>query len=737
MSAAPTTITVVIAPAAASLGPLEREVTVRFLHDGAGRRKKKGQLVAPDVDEAGTMDTPRRPLWARERHGLAGWRRSPIDVAAALLFGRAIDGAPGLLAALRTGAPRVVIDVPDPLVLAALRGLAPSMLYGESARIEPVTTSLNVEDAGDAEILTLVVAQPPKPKDRDEVGQGLLRLLQVARPLLCLSPDAESHLPPAALRAADRRVTIPPLDPALIAAVIRIVTGLRCRKAALATTADLDVSVADLAVAIRADRSPAECLANLRRLADMAGERSGIGRDLSLDQLHGMMDAVEWARSTLADLAAWRAGAPWSSVSSGAVIVGPPGTGKTLLAAVMAAEGDLPFVTGSLARWQSEDQAHLGTTLRAMRRAFEEAKLKAASGRGGRRGCILLVDEVDSFPDRTRVTHDHRDYVVEVVNSLLEHLDGAVSREGVIVIGTTNAIERCDPALLRPGRLSRILKIGFPDLDERVAMLRVRLGQDLHDVDLLPVARVTERATGAVLEELVVDARRIASRAGRPLRVADLLAVAGRADAETPPAHLRRTAIHEAGHALVAALEVGTDRLVVALQSRDGVAGWVDMTGSERTAGTRREIESSIRILLAGRAAEEVLLGEPSAGAHADLASATTLVAHMLGTWGVAATGRLLALGGRDAAEILADPALRTEASGLLDALYDEACGTVRHHRDDVRRIADRLLVERRLDGRAVAAMMRLSGRGGAEDVMAARASSEPDDEVATTGAPS
>lgn len=688
-------------------GPLEQEVARRFLHDDLVPRGLQG--IDPSIDlgsgEAPSWARPKRPK-RPDQAGLAALRHSPMTVAAGLLFAQAIDAVPPLLGELRRGTQRIVIDVPDPLLFSALRGIWSVVLFGDDSRIEPVLGSLPPEHALGATVMSLVVPQPPKAKDRADAEEALLRLLQVPRPLICLSPDAGTHLPPAALRAADHRLTVPGLDPNLIGAVIRIVTGRHCRKADLATIGDGEFGLADLAIAVRADRSPAECLARLARLAASNLDRSGIGRDLSLDQLHGMADAVAWARSTLADLAAWRAGGPWSDVSSGAVIYGPPGTGKTLLASVMAAEGDLPFVTGSLPRWQSEDQAHLGTTLRAMRRTFDEARQQAVGGRAGRRGCVLLIDEIDSFPERSRVTHDHRDYVVEIVNSLLELLDGANGREGVIVIGTTNDPNRLDPALLRPGRLSRVLRVGYPDLDERVAMLRVRLGRDLRDVDLLPVARVTERATGAVVEQLVIDARRIASRAGRPLSIDDLLMVAGRADRDTPPAYLRRAAIHEAGHALVAGIEIGTEGLVVALQSRDGAAGWLDMTNVGRTAGTRADVEASIRILLAGRAAEEVLLGEPSAGAQGDLSAATTLVAHAVGTWGLSRSFGLLSFESRSPEEILSDPELRTEASDGLDTLYENVLDILRRHRDLVEIIADRLLVERRLDGSELSSIL-------------------------------
>lgn len=691
-------------------GPFEQEVIDRLRHDRVG--------TVP----ARSSDAPTAPKRATRRSGLRGtapraavpMRAAPLTVVTSLLFARALDRDPDLVASLRTGSPVVVVDAPDPLVLSQLRGSWATLLYGEAVRIESVTGSLAPNDAAAADVLLLAVNDLPKPKDRDEAGRALLRILQVARPVLCLSPDAATAFAPEVLRAADHRVALPSLDAPLVATTIRIVTGRRVGKRHLARLAGLDVGPADLAIALRSDRSPADCVARLRRLGAKRTERTGRGRDLSLDQLHGMRPAVEWGRSTLVDVAAWRAGAPWSEVEAGLLLTGPPGTGKTLFAATFAAEGGMPLVVASLGQWQSADSGHLGTTLRAMRRSFDDAKALALGGPGGRRGAVLLVDEIDAFPDRASVRHDHRDYVVQVVNALLELLDGAGGREGVVVVGTTNDASRCDPAMLRPGRLGRLVELGYPDLDERVAMLRVRLGADLPDADLTAVGRLTERATGAAIEELVSRARRIARRADRALRLDDLLAVAGAADADRPPELLHRTAIHEAGHALVAALEIGTDRMVVALQTRDGAAGWLDMTRPDTSAGTRREIEATIRVALAGRAAEEVVLGRVTAGARLDLAWATSLAANLVGSWGLAS--RLLSFDQQTSAEILADPDLRAEAAGLLDQLYEDVRRVVRERQDTVLRLADRLVVERRLDGEAVARIVDVAALSRARD---------------------
>jgi cell division protease FtsH len=380
---------------------------------------------------------------------------------------------------------------------------------------------------------------------------------------------------------------------------------------------------------------------------------------------------------------------------------GPPGTGKTLIAQAFAVTAGIPLVTGSLPLWQSVDGAHLGTTLKAMRGAFDEARSKGA----GRRGCALLIDEIDAFPDRRGVRHEHSDYVIEVVNALLEQLDGAVGREGVIVIGTTNDRDRVDPAIRRPGRLGKVIEIGLPDAEERVAMIRVRLGDDLPGADLLPVAWRTERYTGAMIEALVEDARRRARHADRALVLDDLLAVAGARDEGVPADALDRTAVHEAGHALLATLDAPSSEIVVALQSGDGMAGWVMLGKAARGVWTRAQAEARIRTMLAGRAAEDILLDAPSSGASRDLAQATAMCVEMISQWGLGGRG-LVAVDMSPATAMNMDPHLRREVQETLDRLYAETTETVRRHAGAVRRIANALVEQRRLDGAQVARLV-------------------------------
>lgn len=605
----------------------------------------------------------------------------PVAHAASLQLRRTLD-VPGVREALAGGGGVVILDVPEQLTVAFFKDTA------ESKRAIPFGVEILVEDA------------PARPSDAAKRERQYVAYLRREKPVLALSPDAGGCLPAVIVRAADHRLTLSPICAADVAAVIRGTTGQAVSEADRAKLESLAFTAADLAAAVRPGRDPARCVEHIVRLVTPT-PASGRGRDLTLDQLHGAREAVEWGRGLIADLAAWRGGEHWATVRNGLLLGGPPGTGKTLFAQALANSSGMTLISSSLMEWQGTGEAHLGTLLKAMRETFARAKSLAS----GRRGCLLLVDEVDAFVDRRSVQHRHADYVLQVTNSYLEQLDGAAGREGVIVIGTTNDVNRVDPAIRRPGRLGKTILIGLPDVEERVAMLRVRLGDDLRDADLLPVAYRTERYTGAMIEALVEDARRRARHAGRPLSVDDLLAVAGAGEADMPEAVRYRLAVHESGHALMAHLAHPERDLVVALQSREGTGGWVELIGADSGVWTRAEAEARIRIGLAGRAAEEVILDSASSGARQDLLTITSIAVRMLGEWGLGE--RSLIAVERDPVTALAtDPRLQADTAALIDRLYAETRDTVRRHAGAIRRLADALLVERRLDGARVARLV-------------------------------
>ncbi|MEP3408712.1 MAG: ATP-binding protein, partial [Roseibium sp.] len=282
-------------------------------------------------------------------------------------------------------------------------------------------------------------------------------------------------------------------------------------------------------------------------------------KDVSLETLPGLSEAGQWGQELASDLQDWNAGKlPWSDVSRGVLIAGPPGTGKTTYAKALANTCGVNLIATSVAQWQSN--GHLGDLLKAMRRAFAEAKKQAP--------CILFLDEFDSVGDRAASHGDNAHYIIEKINGLLECLDGVEAREGVVVVGACNHPHLIDPAFLRPGRLERIIQIPLPDKKARGQILRWHLNGKLDHEDISDSVERLEGSSGADIEKLVRDARRKARKENRDLKLCDLTEQLPK-PVLFEQEDLRRIAVHEAGHAIVHSL-VGKGR-IVSLQIEPGL----------------------------------------------------------------------------------------------------------------------------------------------------------------------
>ena len=371
------------------------------------------------------QDEQRETFFVRRRPPPPSHPVTPARAAARLLFARMFDLRPELREAMGSSAPVVLVDVPDPEMLEQVLATWQDTLFPETARVMKVGAS-NSGKRDDYDVVYIAVKEPPKAKDKSQRNDEALSALSLALPLIAISPAAETHLPEALLKSRPIRLSFPGLDPVTIARAVRIVTGKRCREL-LDWESTARITPVDLVLAVRFDRTPGECMAELRRLSAEKSVRKG-RRDISLDELYGMDEAVAWARSTIRDLEAWRRGQiPWSALDPGACLVGPPGTGKTLFAECFSRAAGLPVVACSLAQWQAADEAHLGHLLRAMKRDFDAARAKAP--------CVVFTDEIDSFADRSKIRHAHADYVIEVVNGFIAQLDGAAGREGLHLLG--------------------------------------------------------------------------------------------------------------------------------------------------------------------------------------------------------------------------------------------------------------------------------------------------------------
>jgi cell division protease FtsH len=415
-----------------------------------------------------------------------------------------------------------------------------------------------------------------------------------------------------------------------------------------------------------------------------------------------------------------------ATVPRGVLMVGPPGTGKTLLARAVAGEAEVPFfsVTGS-----SFVELFVGVGASRVRDLFAEARKRAPA--------IIFIDEIDAIGQRRSggaggyVSNDERE---QTLNQLLAEMDGFEPTSGIVVLAATNRPEVLDPALLRPGRFDRQVTIPLPNVNERSAILAVHCrGKKLSgDVDLNAIARGTPGFSGADLANLVNEAAINAVRAGRDLITAGDFDTArdriilGRREGSNVllPEEKHAVAVHESGHALVAALAEHADPVakVTILPAGQTLGVTEQLPLVERHMYTEDYLEDSLAVRLGGRAAELVVLGQGSTGAANDLAGATDLATKMVREFGLSDTlgpvgypeGGSVFLGGggpgmssRPFAEAT-QAEIDREVSRLLRQAEQRAVATLKEHRSSLDALVAELLERETVDGSDV---YRLAGR--------------------------
>ena len=388
-------------------------------------------------------------------------------------------------------------------------------------------------------------------------------------------------------------------------------------------------------------------------------------------------------------------------IPHGVLLSGPPGTGKTLLARAVAGEAKVPFFSLSASEFV---EAIVGIGAARVRDLFEQAKTSAPA--------IVFIDELDAI-GRSRTSgvagfsggNDERE---QTLNQILTEMDGFDSSTGVIVIAATNRPDVLDQALLRPGRFDRRVAVQPPDREGRRRILEVHTrGVPLaDDVDLGRTASATPGMVGADLANLVNEAALLAAR-----RSHDRVAAADFADAlerivlcaerkvMLSEEDKRRTAYHEGGHAVVGMLTPGADpvRKISIIPRGMSLGVTFAAPDADRFNYERSELIAKIKVALGGRAAEDIVYGEPSTGAESDIQQLTGIARQMVGRWGMSdSVGPLAVLPADGRGPLLpgaseVSPRTQELVDGEVRRIVDEAYGEVVTLLTDNRRRLDSL----------------------------------------------
>jgi cell division protease FtsH len=377
---------------------------------------------------------------------------------------------------------------------------------------------------------------------------------------------------------------------------------------------------------------------NVKRfLEGQATEEQKTGKRVTFDDVAGQ----ENAKRDVAELVDYlrdpgRYAVLGAEIPHGVLLVGPPGTGKTLLARALAGEAGVPFFSISASEFI---EVFVGVGASRVRKMFDEAKKRAPA--------IIFIDELDAV-GRARGTgigggHDERE---QTLNQILAEMDGFEGHEAVIVMAATNRPDVLDPALLRPGRFDRHVTLELPDKDARAKILEVHTREVplAKDVDLDVVAAGTPGFSGADLKNLVNEAAMAAARDNADKvsakhfdEMRDKVMMGAVRSLAIHPEERHRLAVHEAGHTVAAHFLPHADPLhKVTIIPRGMALGMTQlMPEEERHTLPEDYLKDRLAMMLGGRTAEKVLLGNVSSGADDDIRQATQLARAMVSRWGM------------------------------------------------------------------------------------------------------
>ncbi|MCR5430386.1 MAG: ATP-dependent zinc metalloprotease FtsH, partial [Eubacterium sp.] len=413
-----------------------------------------------------------------------------------------------------------------------------------------------------------------------------------------------------------------------------------------------------------------------------------------------------------------------AKLPKGGLLVGPPGTGKTLLARAVAGEAHVPFFSLSGSDFV---EMFVGVGASRVRDLFKQAEQQAP--------CIIFIDEIDAIgksrDSRFGGGNDERE---QTLNALLAEMDGFDPTKGILILAATNRPEVLDPALLRPGRFDRRIIVDTPDLKGRIETLKVHSRNVKLDetVDLEAIANITSGAVGSDLANMVNEAAINAVKQGRKaisqddLMEAVEVVIAGKEkkDRILSKEEKKIVAYHEVGHALVSALQKDAEPVqkITIIPRTMGSLGYVIAAPEEeKFLMSKDELDAKLVMLLAGRAAEEIVFNSITTGASNDMEKATETARSMIAQYGMSEKFGLMSL------EQISDPYLgqnkrlncsdktateiEEEVKKLLAIRYKDAKKLLNENREKLDKIAEYLFEKETITGKEFMDIFHLDGR--------------------------
>jgi len=408
-------------------------------------------------------------------------------------------------------------------------------------------------------------------------------------------------------------------------------------------------------------------------------------------------------------------------IPRGVLMTGSPGTGKTLLARAIAGEAKVPFFTISGSDFV---EMFVGVGASRVRDMFEQGKKNAP--------CIIFIDEIDAVGRHRGAGlgggHDERE---QTLNQLLVEMDGFEVNDGVIVIAATNRPDVLDPALLRPGRFDRQVHVPLPDIRGREQILKVHMRKVPLDEDVDPgiIARGTPGFSGADLANLINEAALFAARASKRLvNMEDfelakdkVLMGVERRSIVMPEEERLNTAYHESGHTVVAKVLKNTDPVhkVTIIPRGRALGVTMQLPVEDRYSHDRNFLLSRIAVLMGGRVAEEIFMGQMTTGAANDFEQATDMARNMVSRWGMSDELGTRIYGENESEVFLGRDVtthrnlsnsmaelVDSEISRIINDQYTSAKEIIETHRDKVETMAHALMEWETLDADQIDAVM-------------------------------